>query len=192
MTQTAKRRVLRIAIYVFLMASAGAAFLLGDWLRAAARLGDVPTWAPLVAPSIFTLFVVVYAVDRWLLVKRQRHSLGRAFFQVAFAIVFVSLLWLWPQQVPRGRGAAVTNDVIDFRSALLEDRNPNVRAAACELIGLRGQGEALERVTALAAHDNSEQVRGACAEAAIRLHAPMADAADVDPDAGAVSPNGQP
>ena len=66
------RHGLRIAVYVMLLGSAGTAFLLGDRLWAAARLGNLPIWAPLVPAMLFTVFVVVYTFDRWLLVRRRR------------------------------------------------------------------------------------------------------------------------
>lgn len=183
MTQTAKRRVMRIIVYLFLVASAAAAFLLGDWLRAAARQGDVPVWAPLVAPGIFTLFVVVYGVDRWLMVRRRLSSLGRAFIQVAFAMTFVSLLWLWPYQAPRDRDIDAAGQAPDYRVALLADPDPNVRAAACELLGLRADASATARIGALATHDDSLRVRQACGEALRRLEVPVV--VDSEPSASA-------
>jgi hypothetical protein len=169
---TGTRRGIRIAVYVMLVASAGTAFLIGDSLWAAARHGDVPLWAPLAPAVLFTLFVVVYTVDRWLLVTRRRYPLGRAFFQVAFALVFLSLLW--PSQAASWREARTAQlEQGDYALRLLDHSDPSVRAAACELLGLRGQATAEERIHELAIGDEARLVRERCTAALedMRRHA---------------------
>ncbi len=160
-------QAVRIAVYVMLFSSAGAVFVLGDRLWAAARGGSLPTWAALLPPVTFTLFVVVYAADRWLLVKRRAYPTGRAFFQVAFAILFVSLLW--PQQAAELQATRATEP--DRALRLLRHSDPEVRASMCELLALRAQLNAHQEITRLAGGDKSPLVRNACAAALERLEA---------------------
>ncbi|MBI5509426.1 MAG: hypothetical protein HY903_11805 [Deltaproteobacteria bacterium] len=160
-------QLVRVSVYVMLFASAGAAFLLGDRLWAAARGGTLPVWVALVPVSAFTAFVAVYTVDRWLLVKRRNYPLGRAFFQVALAILFAILLWPHQaseiQEARRGAGAA------DPVLRLLDSREADVRAAMCELLALRRQVTALPHIERRAAVDGTAAVRAACGAAAIKL-----------------------
>ena len=170
------RKQLRVAVYVFLVASAATTFFFSDRLWTAARLGELPIWAPLIAPGTFTLFVVVYALDRWMLVRQRASSLMRAFMQVAFAIIFVTLLW--PQQAAQYRQTVRAKGDDDYAVRLLHHRDPDARAAACEIIGLRaqiGQSSTIER---LARSDDVDFVRRACAQALDRLSA----GAPPDPD----------
>jgi hypothetical protein len=117
----------------------------------------------------FTLFVVVYTLDRLILVKRRHYPTGRAFFQVVFAVLFLSLLW--PHQATRMQQARDATAPTDRAVRLLRHPEPDVRAVACELLGLRAQESAVERVAALAENDVSEDVRDACRKALDRLQA---------------------
>ncbi|MBI3178989.1 MAG: hypothetical protein HYZ27_04970 [Deltaproteobacteria bacterium] len=164
-------QAVRIAVYVMLIASAGAVFALGDRLWAAARGGSLPMWAALLPPCMFTLFVVVYAVDRWLLVKRRGYPTGRAFFQVAFALLFVTLLW--PQQAAELQATRLSEP--DRALRLLRHGEPEVRASMCELLALRAQLSAHDDIARLAATDRSPVVRTACATALERLEAMSGD-----------------
>lgn len=167
-----QRRLLRIFVYVLLVTSAGATFLLGDRLWAAAKLGDLPVWAPLVAPGVFTLFVGLYAVDRWALVRRRNYPVARAILQVAFAALFLSLLW--PQQTAQYREVMEAKQTEDYAVRLLKHREPNVRAAACEIIGWRGEVERYPQLQTLATTDPSARVKRVCSEALERLSATRA------------------
>lgn len=161
------RKAVRIAVYVMLVTSALVSFVLGDRLWSAARDGDVPLWFPLLAPATFTAFVVVYSVDRWLLLRRRRYPPGRVFFQLAFAVVFLSLLW--PRQAAEFRDSKRRSLGSDYVLRLLKKSDPDVRAAACELLGLRGQGSAAELVKQLAYNDTNRDVRTVCLASLQRL-----------------------
>jgi hypothetical protein len=165
------RRPIRIAAYVMLVLSAATAFFLGDELWAKARLGELPAWAPLIPPSLFTLFVMVYAADRWLLVRRRLYSGSRALYQLAFGIVFLSLLW--PDNIAELRHLreSPTGDRIQ---RLLSNSDAEVRAAACELLGLRAETTAYPWIEPLAHGDHDASVRAACSEALTRLSAVQA------------------
>src|SRR5687767_6637799 len=83
----------RVGVYVMLVASAAFAFFLDEHLWQAVRLGELPVWAPFLPAVTFTAFVVIYAVDRALLVRRRGYPSARALFQVAAAVVFLTFLW---------------------------------------------------------------------------------------------------
>jgi hypothetical protein len=167
-----------------LMLSAGATFGIGDRLWAAARTGSVPVWVALFPVCAYTAFVVVYAIDRWLLIKRRNYPLGRALAQVIVVILFLALLW--PHQAEELRATRRSPIVADRALRLLRDPDPQVRAAMCELLALRAQASASEQVAGLAETDRSEEVREACSAARDRLQA-LGDATP-DPDAPTASP----
>ncbi|MEE8410642.1 MAG: hypothetical protein V3T05_13655 [Myxococcota bacterium] len=158
--------MVRIVVYVMLVLSAGAAFWLGDRLWEAVRDGRMPIWVALIPPTTFTLFVLVYAVDRWLLVKRRGVPIARACLQVVFALLFVGLLW--PHQASELRATRRSQEP-DRAVRLLRHADPDVRAAMCELIALRAQVTARDRITAMADGDKSPDVRDACRRALSRL-----------------------
>lgn len=166
MTQRQTAQVVRVGVYVMLVLSAGTAFWLGDRLWEAVRGGKMPIWVALIPPTAFTLFAMVYAVDRWLLVKRRGYPLARAFIQVVFALLFVGLLW--PHQASEFR-ATRRGQEPDRAVRLLRHKDPDVRAAMCELLGLRVQATARERITTLADDDRSPEVREACRAALSRF-----------------------
>lgn len=156
-----------MVVYAMLVVSAGATLLAGDRLWGAVRLGDLPIWAPLLAPIAFTLFVVLFAIDRWIQVQRNHYNFMRAFFQVGLAVIFLS--FLWPHQAEELRAARQTVRASDPVLRLLRHREPDVRAAACELLGLRRQAQAYAQVQDLATNDTSPHVREQCARAAAAL-----------------------
>ena len=164
--QGTSRWVIRVVVYVMLLASAGAAFLLNEWLWQTARQGKLPLWAPLLPVGMFTAFVVVYLVDRWLLVRRRHYPPLRAFFQVAIAVAFLALLW--PHQASELRRSRARTAATGI-TKLLGHSDPELRAAGCELAAYRGETDALARIETLAASDASNTVRETCALAARRL-----------------------
>jgi hypothetical protein len=168
------RRAMRIAVYLFLFASAATTFFLGEHLWAAARLGDAPIWAPLLAPVIFTFFVLLYTIDRWLAVRRRAATISRSVLQVALALIFLTLLW--PPQATEYRRTLEAKQNQDFHIALLKHRDHDVRTAACELLGLRAaqsdsNDAAFLAVTALLERETSEPVKAACRAALAQINA---------------------
>ena len=159
-------QALRVTVYVMLVVSAGAVFWLGDRLWAAATMGDLPRWAALLPVCAFTAFVVAYTADRLLLAKFRNYPAGRAFFQVIFALLFVGLLW--PIQIDRARRS--DRDKPERALGLLWHSNPEVRALACEVLGLRADNKAVEAVAAVARNDKVDRVRQTCTEALTRLN----------------------
>jgi hypothetical protein len=163
-------RMLRMLVYGMLVVSAGAAVLFGDSLWMAYRDGYVSLWAPLLAPGAFTAFVLVYAADRYRLVRRRHYPLSRALFQVAFGLIFLTLLL--PQQASEFRHARREDDALRAPALLLLQHSEDaVRAAACEVLAGRFPPSVLERVAQLAHNDGALPVRVACGTALDRLHA---------------------
>ena len=98
---------------------------------------------------------------------RRNYPLGRAFFQVALAILFATLLW--PHQASEIQAARRTTTTPDRALRLLDNPDADVRAAMCELLALREQADALPRLDAMADADKSPDVRAACKIAADEL-----------------------
>ncbi|MBC7795186.1 MAG: hypothetical protein H7Z43_15890 [Clostridia bacterium] len=157
-------RALRLTVFALLLVSAAASFLLADKLWTAVRSGTLPIWAALIAPAAFTVFVLVYAVDRYIQVVRHGYPFVRAVFQIGLATIFLVLLW--PQTAYELRETRDARRGVDPIFRLLNDRDDDVRAAACELAGLRHQFDAFDAATKLAEHDRSPDVREACETAA--------------------------
>jgi hypothetical protein len=166
-------RFLRVLVYSMLVLSAGATVLFRDTLWAAYRDGYLPIWAPLVAPWTFTAFVLVYAADRYRLVRRRHYPVSRALFQVAFALVFLTLLL--PQHANEARHARREDDQVQAPALLLlQHAEVAVRAAACEVMAGRFPPSVVERVAHLAHNDAALPVRVACGAALDRIHPPDA------------------
>lgn len=157
------RRVVRLVLYLMLLGSAGTTLFVGPRLWTAVSVGKLPVWMALMPMLSFTAFVLVYAVDRWLLVRRRRYPSARALLQVALTLVF--LTFLWPSQAGQWRSARAQLRQSDPVEVLLQHRDARVRAAACELLGYRDQQHALELITNLAEADPRAEVRDACRRA---------------------------
>jgi hypothetical protein len=166
-SQASSRWIVRVVLYVMLLASAAVTLLAGDWLWRSARGGRLPVWAPVVPMGLFTAFVVVYVIDRWLLVQRRSYPPVRAFFQVGIACAFLALLW--PRQASELMRAVSRADEVPANQRLLAFDDPEVRAAACELAAYRQQRELVRRMEAMVAADESPVVRAACRSALERL-----------------------
>jgi hypothetical protein len=84
---------------------------------------------------------------------------------VALAVLFLTMMWpRQTQELERAKHFAE-----EPSTQLLWHRDAYVRAAACELAGLKSQTSARERVRELASNDGVEAVRTACAAAGERL-----------------------
>jgi hypothetical protein len=116
---------------VLTVLSAIAALFLEDALAHAVARGAIsPHWLFLTI-GIYGVFFLAYAIDRLLLVKRRRYPTGKAFFQVAFGLVFGLLLLPstirdYTAQTPPGA------------ARLLSHPDPEVRAAEVKALGWEG------------------------------------------------------
>ena len=76
---------------------------------------------------------------------------------------------LWPHQASEIQAVRRTVRTPDRALRLIDNRDPDVRAAMCELLGLRRQTDVTDRIESLAENDNAPEVRAACKEALVRL-----------------------
>ena len=164
MVENREGRIIRVAVYILLVLSLSTFLFLGDHLWLAAHEHLVPWYAPFVPPVIFTAFVAIYAVDRWLLVYRHHYPVPRAMFQVALSLVFLTLLL---RQQASKFVSVKQADVNQQAPALLllGHREDGVRAAACELLVGELPGNVFTQVVEHAHNDLSAQVRDACGRA---------------------------
>lgn len=156
-------------MFALLLVSAAASFLLADRLWTAVRLGTLPLWAALIAPATFTIFVVVFAIDRYIQVARHGFPFARAVFQVGLATIFLVLLW--PQTAQEIKDTQNARRGLDPLFRMLNHRDDDIRTAACELAGLRRQLDAFDTTKKIAEQDKSPAVREACEKAASAITA---------------------
>lgn len=147
-------RSLRIALYVLTVVTAVVALFVQPALSSAVQRGALrPLWMFLPFSSFSVLFVL-YGLDRWILVRRRRYPAGRAFFQVAFGLIFALLLLPttmreWDTRRPQGL------------DRLLQHPDAEVRRVTVEALGFRGiDTAAAARVVAML-DDQDVQVRQA-------------------------------
>lgn len=156
----ARLRPIRVTWYALTLFAAVGALVVGDPLANAVARGAIERGWMLIPPALFVVLFMGYAVDRWRLVRAGTYSSGRAVAQTAIGVVFASILVSstvsnYRGQPPTGpdrlllhpdpavRATAVF--ALGFRGpsaesvgrALprLDDRSPDVRAAAAELLG---------------------------------------------------------
>ena len=158
-----RARTIRIVVYTLLLLSTGTTFIFGNRLWFAASTGTLPLWGAALPPLCFVAFVVVYSIDRWLLVQKQQYPAGRALFQIAFALVFLTALL--PKQALHYKNAKSQRHHTRPVTSLLKHRDPSVRAAVCELLKLRREASARNLIEPLATGDPSFEVRTHCSNA---------------------------
>lgn len=152
-------QTLRVVLYVLLAASAVAALFVEPALAGAVARGAVsPLWIFLPL-ALFCVLFAGYVIDRWRLVARHRYPSSRAIAQTLFGLILASVLLSstlsdYRGKRPQGpdrllahpdgeiRAAAVyalgfhgpSPDRATRVSAHLEDRAPEVRQAAAEVL----------------------------------------------------------
>ena len=160
--------ILRVALYGGLALTAMVTVVFGDRLWRAFREGWVPVWAPLLAPVAFTALVGVFTLDRVTLVRAGTTAPARALLQVAFCLVFLTLLW--PHQRNEMRQPPSAPPTRSAPYLLLTHPDAAVRAAGCELLAGQVAPAVRQRVAQLAGED-VPAVRRACAPALGRIWA---------------------
>jgi hypothetical protein len=141
-------RPARLTLYLLLLASAALSLLGLPALEQAVREGRRSP-AVLMIPALFlALFVALFAVYRFTLVRAGRYHAGKAFVQVG--VMALALTLVVPGSIERYRAASASGGArpVDL-AAPLAAGDPAVRAMAAELVRHRGRAEALRHVPRL-------------------------------------------
>lgn len=143
------------ALYFLLVASAALAL----WARSGP--GRPPPLVAQVAPWVFLVFVVVFALYRFGLVRARRYPAFKAFFQIGAALLFFMLL------LPGNRLSFAPSGGGEL-GELLRDSNPRVRAVAAEVARYRGDKSVAHELV-LALSDPDERVRAEAHRSLVQL-----------------------
>lgn len=149
----------RILLYVLLALTAAAVLFLQPALGGAVKRGAISSVWLFLPMTLFGLFFLAYAVDRVLLVKRRRYPTGRAFFQIAFGVLFALLL------LPSTIADFNDRHAVGLRRYLLHP-DARVRVLAVEAMGYRGRDEAHTHIEDLVSRldDRDQRVRRAATD----------------------------
>jgi len=124
-------QVLRPALYVLLVLSA----LFTFWSGGPVAGRTLPRWTQSVAPTLFAVFLLIFAVYRFALMRAKKYPAATGLFQVGLgALIWVLLLPSTRQKIAPPPAAA------DEVPALMTSPDPRVRAVAVEVAGYRGDG----------------------------------------------------
>jgi len=124
-------QVLRPALYVLLVLSA----LFTFWSGGPVAGRTLPRWTQSVAPTIFAIFLLIFTVYRFALMRAKKYPAATGLFQVGLgALIWVLLLPSTRQKI--APPSAVTDEV----PALMASPDPRVRALAVEVAGYRADG----------------------------------------------------
>ncbi len=150
-------RPMRPLLYALLAASALATVFAGPALEQAVREGRLPHSVLVLAPGLLLLFIAVFAVYRYALVREGRYHAGKAFVQVGLMVLVLTLLL--PGSMERYRAAGTVRPVDLSRH--LRSADAEGRAMAAELARHRERPEALRYVPRLVEmlEDPSPEVR---------------------------------
>src|SRR2546430_11855110 len=123
-------QVLRPALYALLVLSA----LFTFWAGGAVAGRTLPPWTKSVAPTMFGMFLAIFTVYRFALMRAKEYPAATGLFQVGLgALIWVLLLPSTRQKI-RPPSAPV-----DEVPALMASPDPRVRALAVEVAGYRGE-----------------------------------------------------
>jgi hypothetical protein len=125
-------QVLRPALYVLLVLSA----LFTFWSGGPVAGRTLPRWTQSVAPTLFAVFLLIFTVYRFALMRAKKYPAATGLFQVGLgALIWVLLLPSTRQKIAPP-SAAATDEV----PALMSSPDPRARALAVEVAGYRGDG----------------------------------------------------
>jgi len=124
-------QVLRPALYVLLVLSA----LFTFWSGGPVAGRTLPRWTQSVAPTLFAVFLLIFTVYRFALMRAKKYPAATGLFQVGLgALIWVLLLPSTRQKI--APPSAATDEV----PALMSSPDSRVRALAVEVAGYRGDG----------------------------------------------------
>jgi hypothetical protein len=154
-------QVLRPALYALLVLSA----LFTFWAGGDIAGRSLPLWTQVAAPAIFAVFLVVFAVYRFALVRAKRYPAATGLFQVGLA----ALIWVLLLPGSRQKFAPPPAAAGDELPALLASADPRVRALAAELAGYRAEGPKYAAKLLEHLSDGDERVRERARASLVRL-----------------------
>jgi hypothetical protein len=151
---------LRPALYALLVASAFFTFWAGGDIAG----HGLPHWMQVVAPTLFAIFLVIFAFYRFALVRARKYPAAIGFFQVGLgALIWVLLLPSTRQKIAPSRGSQ------DEVAALMSSADPRVRALAAEVAGYRPNGSKYAEMLIDRLDDADPSVRGRAHGSLVRL-----------------------
>jgi hypothetical protein len=105
----------------------------------------LPGWTQSVAPTLFGIFLAIFAVYRFALMRAKKYPAATGLFQVGLGAL------IWVLLLPSARQRLSPPSQVDELPALMASPDPRVRAIAVELAGYRGDGnryagEVIERL----------------------------------------------
>jgi hypothetical protein len=124
-------QALRPALYALLVLSA----LFTFWAGGDIAGKSLPPWTQQVAPALFAIFLIVFAIYRFALVRARRYPAATGLFQVGLG----ALIWVLLLPGSRQKIAPPPTPADDLQ-ALLSSPDPRVRALAAETAGYRAEG----------------------------------------------------
>jgi len=122
-------QVLRPALYVLLVLSA----LFTFWSAAPVAGRSLPAWTQSVAPTLFAIFLAIFAVYRFALMRAKKYPVAMGLFQVGLG----ALIWVLLLPSTRHKIAPPSSAAAEDVSALMASPDPRVRALAVEVAGYR-------------------------------------------------------
>jgi hypothetical protein len=152
-------QVLRPALYALLALSALFTFWSGGELAG----HQLPRWTQVVAPTLFAVFLAIFTVYRFALMRAKKYPAATGFFQIGLgALIWVLLLPSTRQRIAPDAAAA------DEVPTLMTAPDPRVRALAVEVAGYRAD---VKYVSGLIDRldDADERVRGRAHAALVRI-----------------------
>ena|GEM_PF-2384006 len=150
---------LRIGMYVLAALAALATLQLAPALKGAVSRGALQSFWLKVPTLIYVLFVIVYALDRFWLVRRRNYPAGKALFQVGFALIFSLIV---PNAVMRAPPeVTVHEEVLDKSGGYNALEDPRAEARVNLALALGFEGLSPERVKTLVylLDDSDERVK---------------------------------
>ena len=155
---------LRIGLYILAALAAGGTLFVAPALRAAVARGALSEIWLRLPLAIYGLFLLVYGVDRFLLVRRRRYPVGKALFQVAFAAIFFLILPNAIMRVPETGAESSVSQAKSREFNGLEDSRPEVRQAYVYAMGYKGMTKSRVDTLVGLLNDSDSRVRTAAIE----------------------------
>jgi hypothetical protein len=152
-------QVLRPALYALLVLSA----LFTFWSGGSVAGRTLPPWTQSVAPTLFGIFLAIFAVYRFALMRAKKYPAAMGLFQVGLGAL------IWVLLLPSARHRVTAPSQLDELPALMASPDPRVRAVAVELAGYRGEDGRYAREMIDRLDDADAAVRERAHAALVRL-----------------------